>query len=131
MTVEAQKLDQTPGPDLVFTKIDLQDVIPHENDPMVISMVTVGRKVHHVPVDLGSSAYVIFRSTFNKLQLSLDQLRPYDDYLYGFLGDQVEVRGHVELRPPSLTAQLPTLPTLGTLLLMLPQPITYFWAGLL
>jgi len=40
----------------------------------------------------------MFWSTFNKLQLSLDQLRPYDDCLYGFAGDQVEVRGHIELR---------------------------------
>jgi len=36
--------------------------------------------------------------TFNKLQLSPDQLRPYNGYLYGFAGDQVEVRGHLELR---------------------------------
>jgi len=40
----------------------------------------------------------MFWSTFNKLQLSLEKLRPYDDCLYGFVGDQVEVRGHVELR---------------------------------
>jgi len=40
----------------------------------------------------------MFWSTFNKLQLSPDQLRPYDGYLYGFAGDQVEVRGYVVLR---------------------------------
>jgi len=40
----------------------------------------------------------MFWSTFNKMQLCPDQLRPYDDCLYGFKGDQVEVRGHVELR---------------------------------
>jgi len=55
-TEEAQKSDQTPKPDFVFTKIDLQDVVPHDNDPVVISVVTVGRKVHHVLVDQGSSA---------------------------------------------------------------------------
>jgi len=31
------------------------------------------------------------------MQLSPDQLRSYDGCLYGFAGDQVEVRGHVEL----------------------------------
>jgi len=98
MTVEAQKLDQTPEPDLVFTKTDLQDVVPQDNDPMVISVVTVGRKVHRVLVDQGSSTNVIFWLTFNKLQLSPDQLRPYGGYLYGFTGDQVEVQGHIELR---------------------------------
>jgi len=40
----------------------------------------------------------MFWSTFNKLQLSPDQLRPYDGCLYGFARDQVEVCGHVELR---------------------------------
>jgi len=39
-----------------------------------------------------------FWERFHKLQLSPDQLRPYDDCLFGFAGDQVEVRGHVELR---------------------------------
>jgi len=60
MTVEAQKSDQTPEPDLVFTKTDLQDVVPHENDPVVISMVTVGRNVHRVLVDQGSSTDMMF-----------------------------------------------------------------------
>ncbi|XP_068503841.1 uncharacterized protein [Phaseolus vulgaris] len=98
MAGEAQESDQNPKPDLIFTKADLQDVIPHDNDPVVISVVTVGRKVHHVLVDQGSSADVMFWSTFNKLQLSPDQLRPYDGCLYGFVGDRVEVPGHLELR---------------------------------
>ena len=40
----------------------------------------------------------MFCVTFNKLQLSPDQLRPYNSCLFDFAGDQVEVRGHVELR---------------------------------
>jgi len=40
----------------------------------------------------------MFWSTFNKLQLSLDQPRPYTGCLYGFTGDQVEVQGYLELR---------------------------------
>jgi len=40
MTVEVQEEDQTPYVDLVFTKADCQDVIPHDNDPVVISLVT-------------------------------------------------------------------------------------------
>jgi len=65
---------------------------------VVISAVTAGRKVHCVMVDKGSSANVMFWTTFNKLQLSPDMLRPYGGYLYGFAGDQVEVRGYLELR---------------------------------
>jgi len=87
MTVEAQGADQALDVDLVFTKADLRDVVPHDNDPVVISVVTAGRKVHRVLVDEGSSTDVMFWSTFNKLPLSPVQLRPYTGCLYGFAGD--------------------------------------------
>ena len=61
----------------MFTRADLRDVVPHDNDPVVISVVTVGRKVHMVLVDQGSSVDVMFWSTFNNLQLSPHLLRPY------------------------------------------------------
>jgi len=93
MTVDSVEEDHTPDADITFTKADLRD-----NDPIVISLVTAGRKVHRVLVDQGSSADMMFWPTFNKLQLSLDHLRPYAGCLYGFAGDQVEVRGYIELR---------------------------------
>jgi len=76
--------------------VEVEDVVPHDN--MVISAVTAGRKVHRVLVDQGSSTDVMFWTTFNKLQLSPDMLRPYGGCLYGFTGDQVEVRRYLELR---------------------------------
>jgi len=97
MSVEVFE-DHSPDVDITFTKGDLRDVMPHDNDPIVISLVTVGRTVHRVRVDQGSSADVMFWPTFEKLQLSPDQLRPYVGCLYGFVGDQVEVRGYIELR---------------------------------
>ena len=90
--------DHLPDVDITFTKEDLRDVVPHDNDPIVVSLVTAGRKVHRVLVDQGSSADVMFWPTFTKLQLTLDQLRPYGGCLNGFAGDQVEVRGYIELR---------------------------------
>ena len=82
----------------MFTRVDLRDVVPHDNDPVVISVVTAGRKVHRVLVDQESSTDVMFWSTFNKLRLSPDLLRPYTGCLYGFADNQVEVRGYLELR---------------------------------
>jgi len=90
--------DHSPEVDITFTRQDLRDVVPHDNDPIVISLVTAGRKVHRVLVDQGSSADVMFWPTFTQLELPLDQLRPYGGCLYGFAGDQVEVRGYIELR---------------------------------
>jgi len=90
--------DDTWESDLVFTRANLRDVVPHDNDPVVISVVTAGRRVHRVLVDQGSSADVMFWLTFNKLQLSSDMLRPYTGCLYGFADNPVEVRGYLELR---------------------------------
>jgi len=97
MSVEVFE-DHSPDVDITFTKEDLRDVVPHDNDPIVISLATVGRTVHRVLVNQGSSAGVMFWPTFEKLQLSPDQLRPYGCCLYGFAGVQVEVRGYIELR---------------------------------
>ena len=41
---------------------------------------------------------MMFWETFVNLQLSSDQLRPYDECLVDFAGDQVKVRGFFELR---------------------------------
>ena len=98
MVVDSAEEDHSPDVDIVFTKADLRDVVPHDNDPIVMSLVTTGRKVHRVLVDQGSLADVMFWPTFSKLQLSPDHLKPYPGCLYGFAGDQVEVRGYVELR---------------------------------
>jgi len=65
MSVEAQEADEALDVDLIFTKADLRDFVPHYNDPVVISVVTAGRKVHRVLVDQGSSADVMFWTTFN------------------------------------------------------------------
>ena len=97
MSVEVFE-DHSPDVDITFTKGDLRDVVPHDNDPIVISLVTARRTVHQVLVDQGSSADVMFWPTFEKLQLSPDQLRSYGGCLYGFAGDQVEVREYIELR---------------------------------
>jgi len=90
--------DHSLDVDITFTKEDLRDVVPHDNDPIVISLVMAGRMVHRALVDQGSSADVMFWPTFKKLQLSPDQLRPFGGCLYGFAGDQVEVRGYIELK---------------------------------
>jgi len=97
-SVAKEFLDDLWESDLVFTRADLRDVVSHDNDPVVISIVTAGRKVHRVLVDQGSSADVMFWSTFNKLQLFPDLLRPYTGCLYGFADNPVEVRGYLELR---------------------------------
>ena len=54
MSLDTRSLDDSPKLDLYFTKSYLEDVVPHDNDPMVISVVMVGRRVHRVLIDQGS-----------------------------------------------------------------------------
>ncbi|XP_068474782.1 uncharacterized protein [Phaseolus vulgaris] len=98
MSLEVRRSDYPPDPVFCFTSSDKEDVVPHKDDPVVISVVTMGRKVHKVLIDQGSSADVMFWSTFKSLQLSPDQLRSHDRCLVGFVGDQVEVRRYIKLR---------------------------------
>jgi len=59
-TVAEEFPDDPWESDHVFTRADLRDMVPHDNDPVVISVVTTGRKEHRVLVDQGSSADVMF-----------------------------------------------------------------------
>ena len=99
MSVEVFE-DHSPDVDITFTKDDLMDVVPHDNDPIVISLVTAGRTVHRVLVDQGSSADVMFWPTFKKLQLSPDQLRPYGGCLYENSLKNKRFVCHVSTTPP-------------------------------
>jgi len=96
-TVKARQTNLTPEVDLVFTKANLQGIVPHDNGSMVISLIAAGRRTRQVLVDKGSSADVMFLTTFNHLQLSADQLKPYVRRLYDFARIEVEVHGYIEL----------------------------------
>ena len=56
MSLNARELGRSTKLSLCFTRADLEDVFPHEDYPVVISVITVGRKVHRVLIDQGSSA---------------------------------------------------------------------------
>jgi len=53
-----------PIPDMMFTKKYLEDVVPHEDDPVVLSVILMGRNVHRVLIDQGSSTDVMFWEAF-------------------------------------------------------------------
>lgn len=49
----------SPTLSLTFTEEDFQDVVPHEAELVVLSVIMVGRKVHRVLINQGSSVDVI------------------------------------------------------------------------
>jgi len=59
MSLDTRRPDHPPKPTPCFMNSDLEDLFPHEDDLVVIFVVIVGRKLHRVLVDQGSSADVM------------------------------------------------------------------------
>jgi len=51
MSLDTRRSNCSAEPSLYITSSDLEHVFPHEDDPVVISVVTVRRKVHKVLID--------------------------------------------------------------------------------
>ncbi|XP_059635280.1 uncharacterized protein LOC132277439 [Cornus florida] len=88
---------QNASTSIKFDKTDLLRVqIPHE-DPLVVSLTVAECLVRRVLIDPRSSANVIPRVTFDRLEIEPEKLKPTGNPLLGFDGKQVEPIGIVEL----------------------------------
>jgi len=59
-----QKTQAKLDPPLCFAPTDSEDIFPHEDDRIVILVITIGCKVHRVLMDQGNSVDIMFRETF-------------------------------------------------------------------
>ncbi|XP_059670698.1 uncharacterized protein LOC132316209 [Cornus florida] len=88
---------QSSAVQIRFDKTDLMRVqIPHE-DPLVVSLTVAECLVRRVFVDSGSSANVMPRVTFDRLEIKSNELKSTGNPLLGFDGKRVEPIGTVEL----------------------------------
>ena len=83
----------TREPDIAFTPKDFQGVIPHDEDPMVITLQILKWDVKRVLVDPGRSADFLYYDAFEKMGLDDEQLQPFKRTLVGFTGERVQMRG--------------------------------------
>ncbi|XP_024630733.1 uncharacterized protein [Medicago truncatula] len=84
--------------DITFTSDDYEGVVPHDDDPMVITLQIFNWDVKRVLIDPGSSADILYYDAFEKLGLAPEQLQPFKGTVAGFTGEQVHVRGYVTLK---------------------------------
>ena len=78
------------------TDLKLKDY-PHTDD-MVIKTNLAGWAVTRILVDTGSSADILFASTFDNMKLDKNFLQPAGHPLYGFGGIQVKAIGKISLQ---------------------------------
>ncbi|XP_072054745.1 uncharacterized protein [Arachis hypogaea] len=88
----------TNVPEETFRSADLNGVDSNLDDPIVISIQLGDLIVRKVLLDPGSSADVLFFTTFEKMKLSNNILQQYLGDLVGFSGERVPVLGSVWLQ---------------------------------
>ncbi|XP_016164607.1 uncharacterized protein LOC107607142 [Arachis ipaensis] len=101
MTMEGSRLERqasSPTSRIDFSTADLKTTYPNLDDPVVISIHMGELTVKKVLLDLGSSADVLFYSTFKKMHFNDNALQPSPRELVGFSGEKVSVSGYIWLR---------------------------------
>ncbi|XP_072071889.1 uncharacterized protein [Arachis hypogaea] len=100
-SVEGPKQDtaiNNPQPEVTFTQADFNSNIQNLDDPVVITLQLGDLLVKKVLLDPGSSADVLFYSTFQKMKLSDNMLQSTGGDLVGFSGERVPILGSVWLQ---------------------------------
>ncbi|XP_057739852.1 uncharacterized protein LOC130956943 [Arachis stenosperma] len=101
LAVEHSSVQYQPTPDIpemTFGCSDLKSNHMNYDDPVVISIQLGDLIVRKVLLDPGSSADVLFFTTFQKMKLSTYIMQTYSGDLVGFSGERVPVLGSVWLQ---------------------------------
>ena len=82
---------------ITFSDSDLEGCQHPHDDPLVIRAVVANKTIHRVLIDNGSSADIIFSSTFDKMGIGKEKLEPVSTHLRGFSGEKVLPVGLIQL----------------------------------
>ncbi|XP_072077926.1 uncharacterized protein [Arachis hypogaea] len=83
---------------ITFSQADISLPGPNLDDPVVISIKTGELLVRKFLLDPGSSADVLFYSTFQKMKISEKAMQPSSEELVGFSGERVPIKGYIWLK---------------------------------
>ena len=97
--VEVQAVSKLPRLDtsITFSDSDLEGCLHPHDDPLVIRAIMANKMVHRVLVDNGSSDDIIFTSTFDKMGIGRERMKPISTHLRGFSGEKVLPLGSIQL----------------------------------
>jgi len=84
--------------DITFSAKDFEGVVPHDDDPMVITLQILNWNIKRVLINTGISADILTFEAFDRMGLSEEQLQPFQGTLSGFTGERVHVRGYITLK---------------------------------
>ena len=82
---------------MFFSEEDARGVKQPHDDPLVIMLMIEGFNTRRILMDNGSSADIIYLSTFQQLKLDLGRLRLFKSSFVSFSGDKVYPKGIMTL----------------------------------
>lgn len=81
-----------------FSQRDVKDIMPHEDDIMLINLQIYDWSVKRVLIDPNSSAYILYWEAFQVLKLDPELLQPFKGSLVRFSGEQVQVLDYITIK---------------------------------
>ena len=96
---EIQAVSKLPRLDMTITFSDsyLEGCQHPHDDPLVVRAIVANTTVHRALIDNGSSADIIFASTFDKMGVGREKLEPVNTHLRGFSREKVLPLGSIQL----------------------------------
>lgn len=88
---------QERGPSIQFESQDLERVVAPHGDALVIRVTIANYNMARVFVDTSSLVNVLYKDTFNRIQIDREELQPMATSLFGFTGYEVRPLGQIQL----------------------------------
>jgi len=82
---------------ITFIDEDFKGVDPSQDDPMVISVDIDKFNIMKTLVNQGSSVDILYCKTFQQMRIPEEEMRSFDDHVFGFSGKRVGTRGYIDL----------------------------------
>ncbi|KAL5565596.1 hypothetical protein UlMin_028760 [Ulmus minor] len=97
LTGHKEKIPRLSDDPIIFTESEARGLWRPHTDAIVVTLRITGRKVFRILVDNGSSADILFKSTFNRMNLVGVKIKPTTSSLSGFTGDSISSEGILNL----------------------------------
>lgn len=80
-----------------FSDEDYTGIILPYSDALVVTLTVANHKIHQILLDNGSSADILYLMAFKQLNIPQERITPVCLTLTGFIGEQVQLFGCIEL----------------------------------
>lgn len=125
MTVEERpsKQPRYEEESLTYKEEDAKYVIYHHNDVLIIIIQIAHMKVKICLVDTGTSVYIMYKSSFDQMKLSINDLKRCSQVIYRFIGEGLSPSGTIKL--VVTTGDAPKHETVMTEFLIIDSSLAY------